>query len=140
MSDYDWSNQIDEEGETPVTRAVKAGNQPIIQLLITLADAPPAPVMEGETLMHAAAREQRVGDVKALIDLGQDVNAVDTNGLTPLHWAAINGCLDLAKLLLNRGADPNLTDDAMPDMTPLSLARLMRYQDIAAYLSQNGGY
>ena len=56
-----------------------------------------------------------------------------------MHWAAITGCLDLAKLLVNRGASVNPRDTQLTDLTPLNIARLMGYEELARFLVAHGG-
>ena len=77
--------------------------------------------------------------VRECIEQGHDFEVMDNHGLTAMHWAAITGCLDLVKLLINRGAQVNPRDSQLTDLTPLNIARLMGYEDVARYLVHYGG-
>jgi ankyrin repeat protein len=73
------------------------------------------------------------------MERGDNFEKPDKHGLTPMHWAAITGCLDLARLLVNRGALVNPRDTRLTDLTPLNIARLMRYDELVRFLVSHGG-
>jgi ankyrin repeat protein len=128
----------DEEGLTPLLRALYAGDGAIVDVL--LARQPELDLFEaaalgrldevkrlvgrskrragersadGFTPLHLAAYYGHADVVAFLLDRGVDLEARTTNprlpGLTPLHSAAAGGKTDVALLLLERGADPNAT-------------------------------
>lgn len=88
--------------------------------------------IEGETLLHAAARASRADLIPLLCEIDRmQINMADTAGQTPLHIAARYGSAQVAQLLLERGADPFLTDHNLE--TPFDLA--IRYKsDEVGYL------
>ena len=62
----------------------------------------------GETLLHRAARNNRVDVVKFCLESDVcDVNARDNAGYTPLHECSSRGNLEVARLLLEHSAEPN---------------------------------
>jgi ankyrin repeat protein len=85
----------------------------------------------GETPLHRAARHGHLETAKVLIEYGANVNAKNVFGLSPLHWVALNGHLPLAEVLMHAGADPNASDEYLDDLTPLTLASIMGYEELA---------
>ena len=58
------------------------------------------------TLLHAAARNGRLGVVNLLLDRGLDVNAREKGDNTyPMHWAAAAGHVDVVRRLAGAGGD-----------------------------------
>jgi len=135
----DWASTLDDEGKSPLSRAVSSGNQPLILMIMSMTSPGPHGESSDEPF-HAAVRAQDVAAVKGHIDSGANPDALDDTGLAPLHWAAIGGSIDLAKLLLNRGAMPDIVSPLSPELTPLAIARLMRYQDMIRLLEQHTPY
>lgn len=132
----DWTSAIDNQGETPISRGLKSGHAATVTLILQIVE-PPDPALD--TPFHRAARNSRVDDVRQHLEQGADIDATDQHGLTALHWAAINGCMDLAKLLVNRGAAINARDEHTTNMTPLSLAKWMGYEELADFLMDHDG-
>ncbi len=90
-------NFRDDQGDSPVLRAIYYGAHDAAQLLIS----------EGAQLnVHEAAA---VGDVVRVQDaLSADptaLNSLSHDGWTPLHLASFFGHEDVARLLISRGAD-----------------------------------
>jgi len=65
---------------------------------------------EGVSLLHLAARWNRVEMTQILIDHGARVNIRLKDGSTPLHVAARFNCPPVAEVLLKSGAKPSLVD------------------------------
>ena len=65
----------------------------------------------GFTLLHYAAKENRVEVIEYLVTSGCDINAVDDDGQTPLHKSAMFGQRQSAELLINKGANVNTIDN-----------------------------
>ena len=77
--------------------------------------------LEGETLLHAAARFGNRATVIVLLDRSVDPNVVANAG-TPLHLAAARGDLAMAKLLIEHGAKIDARDTL--GRTPLHCAAI----------------
>ncbi len=95
--------------------------------------------LHGETPLHKAAREAHLDVVELLVTHGAGINTGDNYGLTALHWAVLAGSEAVALLLLSSGADVNARDYFVGNMTPLALAKLMGYTELAQLLNRHGG-
>lgn len=168
----EWFNRMDEEGETPVSRAMRSGHAALRSLLEraqaeecagvlagasllqqaaywglgnavrTLIDRGANPSerdMRGETPLHKAARRGHREVVRALVEKGAEVDARNALGMTTLHWTALNGRGDIAELLIESGADVNARDQFTGGLTPLAMAKLMEYEEVAEVLGRHGG-
>lgn len=72
-------------------------------------------LIEGNTLLHLAVREDRADLVEALFDLGTPIrepNPIGLMGRTPLHLAIELGRVALTSMLLRFGADPLIADQS----------------------------
>ena len=74
----------------------------------------------GFTLLHYAAKENRLEVIEYLVSSGCDINAVDDEGQTPLHKSTMFGHAESVKLLIDKGANVNQTDNN--GNTPLHVA------------------
>ena len=74
----------------------------------------------GVTLLHEAARNNKIECFRALIELGADVNAVTAAGNTPLHIACLNGHASCADALCKAGAKLDVLDGH--DQSPFCVA------------------
>lgn len=128
------------EDATPLFRAAKAADLPIMRLLLDKgADAKHAlkdgstPLMAAagmadKTFMadaekHEATEEERLEAVKLCLEHGADVNAAqtkDAGGATALHIAAGKGWDPMVQLLLEHGAKVDIKDKQ--DRTALDVA------------------
>ncbi|MCC6152980.1 MAG: ankyrin repeat domain-containing protein [Candidatus Hydrogenedentes bacterium] len=167
-----WFYTMDNDGETPMSRALKSGHRGIQEVMMRqeLADAPDRGAgdtllqraaywgmenavrkllatgadpderdVTGETPLHKAARRGHTNSVQALIESGADVNEMDSLGMSSLHWVAMNGRVDVAEILLSAGADVNSRDYSYTSMTPLGVAKLMGYDEVADLIGAYGG-
>ncbi|MFO7776640.1 MAG: ankyrin repeat domain-containing protein [Candidatus Hydrogenedentota bacterium] len=167
-----WIHNMDNRGETPVSRALKCSQVALGDLVLSRAAVGTDPIKEqttllhrvasqgdtdqvrqcieegenpdcrdfyGETPLHKAAREAHLQVVEFLATHGADINGRDNYGLTPLHWTVLVGSETVAAFLLDSGADVNARDYFVGNMTPLALAKLMGYNDLAQLLSRHGG-
>ena len=64
---------------------------------------------------------------------------MDSLGMSSLHWIALNGRTDLAEILLSAGADVTSRDHSYTSMTPLGVAKMMGYEDVADLIGAYGG-
>lgn len=161
-----WVNAYDAQGDTPLHKAVIAGQEAAVRLLLSrgawvdarrrwttmeLVGVPPyriqvygrtevlapVPVKDGETALHLAAQYGRARIAWLLLNRGARVDLRDHSGWTPLHWAAAGGYLAVAELLVGRGAAINVR--AYLGQTPLALARDKNHAATVDFLSRHGG-
>jgi ankyrin repeat protein len=74
----------------------------------------------GDTLLHLAASNGNIDDMRILIRAGSDVNRAGEKGETPLHLAARFGEVEVVRLLLESGANTNIRSEF--GKTPLEVA------------------
>lgn len=150
---------------TPLLRAAKAGDVPVIKLLLAHGADPNLPQLWGVTPLMAAAnfgsneidtrgrfktQAEAIESIKLLAAAGADVNAKDERqGGTALHAAALWGWDDVVKTLVSLKADINAKDKK--GMTPYDAAlgragghgrggtRIEIRQSTAALIKQMGG-
>ena len=104
------STRDHEGGGTAVLRAVDAGNEAMVQLLLDHDADIEVHDDLNRTLLHSAAIDGYEGIVRLLLKKGLDVNARDQNGKTPLHDASRDGNYKVAKVLLDSDADQSIKD------------------------------
>jgi ankyrin repeat protein len=122
-------------GTTPLIRAAKAADVPVIRMLLERgADARAATRNGVNAVMMAAnvsAREEDmtgrnktqreiVESIRMLLAAGTDVKGADTQGRTALHGAALWGLTDVVRFLHQNGGDINARDKR--GLTPLDHA------------------
>jgi hypothetical protein len=101
-------NAKDNDGETPLMRAVMNDSQRAVSRLLDAGADVNAKDNDGETALFDAARSSNTGVVSLLLGAGANVNAKNKNGQTPLlSEAAYSGRAKTALLLLGAGADIN---------------------------------
>ena len=74
----------------------------------------------GFTLLHYAAKENKLDVIEYLVSSGCDINAVDDDEQTPLHKSAMFGHTKSVQLLIDKGANVNQIDNN--GNTPLHVA------------------
>lgn len=120
MQGADSSIKDHEGGGTAILRAVDAGNEAMVKLLIEYnADIGIRDDLN-RGLLHSAAIDGHEAIVHLLLEEGLEANAQDKNGKTPLHDASRDGNSKVAKLLLDSAADPSIKD--MHWRTPWTVA------------------
>jgi ankyrin repeat protein len=123
-------------GTTALIRAAKAGDVPLVKILLEHGANPNLATNRGYTPIHAAAglgsndidsrgidktQPEAIETLKLLLAYKADINTKDTtNGRTALHGAAIWGWNDVIKFLADNGADLFAKDNA--GMLPLDSA------------------
>jgi ankyrin repeat protein len=119
------------EGSSLLHKAASLGLEEAVKRLLSEWADPNELDKYGETPLHKAARHGHRETARLLLERNANVNAVNVFGLTPLHWVALNGRADLAEMLIVHGADANLANEYLDGLTPMSLARIMGYEDMA---------
>ena len=110
MRDADSSIKDHEGGGTALLRAVDAGNDTMVKLLLDYNANIAIRDDLNRGLLHSAAIDGYEGIVHLLLEKGLDVNTQDQNGKTPLHDASRDGNYKVAKLLLDSRANPSIED------------------------------
>jgi uncharacterized protein len=87
--------------------AVKAGDRPAVEQLLTAKADVNAAAADGTTALHWAVRGDDVAMTKRLLSAGADVTVVSRTGVTPLALAAANGNAEIITALLGAGANAN---------------------------------
>jgi len=114
----------------PMHRAAYWGYEDAIADLVEEGEDVDGTDAQGETPLHKAARLGNLEAVRALMEADANPDRQNNLGLTPLHWAALTGRAEVVEVLMERGANPNVRDWVCGGMTPLSFAKLMRYQEV----------
>jgi uncharacterized protein len=123
-------------GTTALIRAAKAGDTPLVKMLLEYGANPDLATNRGYTPIHAAAglgsndidsrgidktQAQAIETLKVLLAYKADINRKDaTVGRTAMHGAAIWGWNDVIQFLADNGADPFIKDNG--GMLPLDSA------------------
>ena len=125
------ANKGDSAGITPLTWAVRGGQEEAVELLLRQeAINPDKPDNRDKTPLSWAAIKGYESVVKQLLDR-QDVNPdkPDNEGNTPLSWAAIKGHESVVKQLLDRqDVNPDKPDNE--GNTPLSYAAINGHEPV----------
>ena len=99
-------NARDENGDTPLHRAVLWGDAGAIAPLLEAGADPNARDENGDTPLHKAVFQGHADAIAALLEAGADPEARDRYGRTPLHRVAGYGHAGVIAALLEAGADP----------------------------------
>ena len=112
-------------GTTPLLRAAKAGDTPVVKLLLKKGANPKAVTRNGVNgvmmAANVAAREEdRTGRSKTqkdaieaitvLLAAGTDIHGTDNQGRTAVHGAALWGLTDVVRFLHKNGAKLDVED------------------------------
>lgn len=108
---------IDENGQTPLFRAVSRNYIEGISKLVELGADVDAKDETGMTPLFEAAFYDNVESIVKLVEFGADVNATNDDLQTPLFYAASYNCVASITKLVELGAKINATDNHK--MTPL---------------------
>jgi hypothetical protein len=73
-----------------------------------------------DELLHFAAQDGDIAEVRRLLSEGHDVNAFDDLGKTPLHYAVEEEHFEVAKYLIDCGANVNAHHEPSIGNTPLA--------------------
>jgi ankyrin repeat protein len=89
------------EGATPLMRAAKSNDIPVIRQLLDGGGDPTLTLKDRTTTAMLATSLEAI---KLLVEHGVDVNAFNTNGQTILHNAAARGSIAIIKYAVEQGA------------------------------------
>jgi len=131
-----WYYTMDDDGETPMSRALKSGHRGLQEVLIRqeMADAPDRAA--GDTLLQRAAYWGMENAVRKLLATGANPDERDETGETPLHKAARRGHVNSLRALIENGADVNEMDGY--GMSGLHWVALNGRADVAEILLSYG--
>ena len=134
-------------GATPLLRAAKAGDIPVVKLLLQHGALPNLPNFNGDTPLMAACgkgwinaptrgafytEEEAIQIYGLLRALGADVRARTHFNETALHSAALHGWNEIVKRLVADGADVDAADNN--SLTPLDFAMVRVPKEFNAVL------
>jgi ankyrin repeat protein len=127
----------DEDGETPLIRAILEDHIDVVELLI----AHGADVMvrneRGLTPLHAGAYSGSAEVARLLLDHGAALeDRANVSGATPLMVAAEENHVTVAELLITRGADLGIPD--RDGFTPLTQAWAKKRTEMVRLLKRHG--
>jgi uncharacterized membrane protein YfcA len=122
----------DEDGETPLHRAVEKGMKGLVQALLRAGASLRARSGHGETALHYAALHEDPSFADILLRAGADPLARNDEGESPLFWAALAGNLPTAQRLVESGADANVAD--IRGSLPLHGAAEGGYEEMVDFL------
>jgi uncharacterized protein len=113
-------------GTTPLLRAAKAGDVPVIKMLLAKGANPRAVTTRGNVnpimmAANVAAREEdmtgrnktqkeAIESIRLLLAAGSNINGVDTQGRTAAHGAAMWGWTDVVRFLHDNGLKLDIQD------------------------------
>jgi len=121
-----------DEGTTPLMRAARAGDAPVMRALLEKGADPKLVTKEGNTaLMFAAGvgyrdkntrgtEAEALEGLKVALDAGLDLNQANARGETALHGAALRGADSIVQFLVDHGA--KLDAKTKQGFTPLDVA------------------
>merc|ERR1712098_63128 len=95
----------DNEGNTPLHRAIKLNNTEVVKVLIEKTADKDEKNKNGETVLHLAALKNNAEIALILIEKGTDKEAIDNKGNTALHMAASKNNAEVAQILIEKQAD-----------------------------------
>lgn len=142
-------NFVDEEGYSPLHRAVLNNNLDVVNVLLSYKDIDTeiklpyeASVddwyLGGATPLLVASYTGNADIVNALIEAGSDIRAKDDiDGATTIHIASANGNNEVINILLNKDNTLINESDSMKD-TPLHWASIKNQTDTISLLLANG--
>lgn len=143
------SNFVDEEGYSPLHRAVLNNNLDVVNVLLSYKDIDTeiklpyeASVddwyLGGATPLLVASYTGNADIVNALIEAGSDIRAKDDiDGATTIHIASANGNNEVINILLNKDNTLINEADSMKD-TPLHWASIKNQTDTISLILANG--
>jgi len=132
----EWYNEMDVEGETPLSRAMKCGHGTLSTFMLRQEEDDRPEKAAGETLVQRAAYWGLEQAMQKLLDGGATTVERDLRGETPLHKAVRRGHTDTVCLLIEGGAEADSPDEY--GMTSLHWTAINGRSDVAQMLLDSG--
>lgn len=98
-------NKLDNQGESPLATAARAGCLPMMQLLVKHGAKVDRPDSDGSTALMGAAERNQAAAIKFLLAHGASIEKGAPAGFTPLSIAIEEQQFDAAYVLINAGAN-----------------------------------
>ncbi|OAL25983.1 hypothetical protein AYO22_04610 [Fonsecaea multimorphosa] len=125
-------NAMDDEGTTPLMRAVAGQQMELVEYLLSCGADPQHKQNDGETALIWAAATGDSKMVQTLLRYGADVASRDSKGMTPLHHGCVAGDRSTVIALLQHHADIQARDEM--GLTPLHRAAMVGHVEIVEAL------
>jgi len=122
-------------GTTPLLLAARAGNDPLVQLLLQARAQIAAADEEGNTALHWSARRLQTNCLALLLASHAPLETTNRAGHTPLRWAVEAGLAPNARLILDAGAR---LDTGVKGETLMHLAAQAGSADVLKLLRRRG--
>ena len=103
-----WNNK---QAVIIITKVLDSDNSALVNELLGKIDVNSVIYGGSYSLLHYAARRNKINSVGTLIQNGANINARDRNGNTPLHFAAERNNLEVVNILLQNGANINASNN-----------------------------
>jgi ankyrin repeat protein len=123
---------LDDNGNTPLHRAVKKGKLELVEYLANNGADIHARNYQGCTPLHFTKTEDVT---RFLIERGANLNSKDEDGDTPLHMASLWGVVDVVKFLIETGSDINAKNNE--NETPLDYAIVRGNKKVVEIIRRN---
>lgn len=137
--------QVNRGGQKPLSKAVEAGCEDIVQVLLACGAGIDLMDVDGSTALGNAVKNGRVALAQLLLDNGANVSkSLNGEGRQPLYDAVEMGYVDMVRLLLAYRADPRMK--TRQGASALSLAASMNRRDVLGvfqhfgYSAESAGY
>ena len=134
--EHDWLYEVDEFGETPLTRVSRSGRMDLANVLFLQRIEDALKEVARAPEIHRAAYWGYAEALQSLISAGEDPDLVDQHGERPLHKACRHGHPEAVETLLENGADPNAVNAL--GLTPLHWAVMRGMPCIVEMLLDHG--
>lgn len=143
----DFIDYKNEEGETPLFKAIIHGHLKCVEALI-YEGASINLTMPGEVnVIHTAAEHGHLEILQFLMeyddgvaeDMINSLTEPDTKGFGPIHFAVFNNNPECLKYLISKNADIRLRTTATPykSSTPLHLAAMKNFEEVGRIILEN---
>lgn len=129
LDQHDWLLRNNRALCDAMTDATYRGHTDVLQVFFDHGIAVDLLNDMGNSFLHSAAAQGRVGTIDFLLERGAAVNLQDNSGNTALYFAASSGNADAGERLVEKGADAGLR--GRDNFTPVEAARHHHFHDVA---------